>query len=499
MIRNYELGLIGLVVLMVLFTIAYGRKLSAIFKEAQDRIERRNQDLSLVLDNVAEGLAVVDLQGRVSAEASAAFVALLGTPDGQKTLWSLIEKRDPSAAVALELGFESLVDGFMPCEVVLGQLPERIQLGSRTARLELRPILIGEDLQSVLVVAQDITEQIQIERREARQAEQLQLFNRVMHDRLGMEEFAQEARQLVQAVVEGHDKLSLPVARRLIHTLKGNAGFFGLKRLASACHKVEDRIDDEGVLSVASIRILSEAWSEAASMIRHLLGDVENALIEVEPEELTQALRMAEELEVPRVARALRSWQHERLTPRLERIQGQVASLAQRLDKQVRVEIDSGVRRLNTQGWESFWSSLTHILRNAIDHGIETPDEREQLGKAPEGTISLRASHSGHAFVLEIADDGRGINWEALAEKARQQGLPADSHADLQQVLFTAGISTADQITDISGRGVGMGAITETIRSLGGQVGVRSEPGRGTCFRFELPLSVTRPEQQMSA
>lgn len=488
-VRRYEVALIGAVALLALATVAYGRKLSRIFAASRARLEERNRDLARVLDNVHEGLVEVGRDGTMGREASAAFVHMLGPHEEGRPLWRLFEAGDPAAASALALGFEALRERALPDDVVVDQLPGRARLGQRTLSLTYRPIEWGRELTGLLVVVHDITADMARERREARQSEMLQLFGRVVHDRAGVEAFNAEASELVRAVVQGRGKLAPSVARRLLHTLKADAGFMGLERFGATCHGLEGGVEADGGLTDAAADALEAAWDDAARMLRHLLGDGARPVIEVEPEELEAALALAEELDTPFVSRALRAWQHERLGPRLTRIGDQAVALAERLGKEVAVEVDSELRRLDAGGLEPFWASLTHVLRNAIDHGIEPPDERVAAGKPAVGRVALRASHAGERFVLEVEDDGRGLDWDGIARAARAAGLPAASPADLQRALFHEGISTAPRLTDVSGRGMGTTVVAGVVQALGGRVSVRSTPAQGTCFRFELPVA----------
>lgn len=499
-VQSWQYGLIALVALLVGFTVAYGRKLTALFKDAQDRIDRRNRDLRLVFDNVGEGLVTVALDGTVADESSTELVRLFGTAAPGAKVWDVVARTDEVVRATLELGFEALREGFMPVELTLSQLPQRVRIGEQMIAIAFRPILQGQELRAVLMVAQDITETSARAAREHRQAELLQLFNRVTHDRNGVMELAREAEQIVHTLVRGVDELALTVVRRLLHTLKGNASFYGLARLASVTHALEDRVEDTGAWTAVDVAELEQVWSDNACMIRHLLGDESSDLIEIEPEELAHALQIARHAHAPLVVSTLESWQHERVTPRLERIQQQVEGLASRLGKQVEVKCDIGIRRLESHGWEGFWSSLTHVLRNAIDHGIERPEERMAAGKAPVGRLTLRASAGAESFVLEVEDDGRGIDWDRLAQLAKSRGITVESEGELQHVLLREGISTADRVTDISGRGIGMSAMADAMARLGGVINVRSERGRGTCIRFELPLpSRAKPRACSSA
>jgi two-component system, chemotaxis family, sensor kinase CheA len=173
-----------------------------------------------------------------------------------------------------------------------------------------------------------------------------------------------------------------------------------------------------------------------------------------------------------------------------------VRDLAAELGKQVRVELvgkDIGVDRSIL---EAIKDPLTHLIRNAVDHGIETPECRAELGKPDEGTLRLRASHEGGHVMLEIRDDGGGIDVERVRAKAIETGVLSSDRAlrmpeaELLQLIFAPGFSTADKVTSISGRGVGMDVVRANIEAIGGVVDVHSIAGAGTTFRIKIPLTL---------
>jgi two-component system chemotaxis sensor kinase CheA len=133
-----------------------------------------------------------------------------------------------------------------------------------------------------------------------------------------------------------------------------------------------------------------------------------------------------------------------------------------------------------------------HIVRNAIDHGIESPDERAAAGKTPVAKICLSASHDGSQIVVEVSDDGRGLDSAKILKKARERHLVGDaqlSDADIVELIFKPGFSTADTVTTVSGRGVGMDVVRRQVEKLRGRVDVESKPGSGTKFTIRLPLT----------
>ncbi|SFA41724.1 two-component system, chemotaxis family, sensor kinase CheA [Parageobacillus thermantarcticus] len=174
-----------------------------------------------------------------------------------------------------------------------------------------------------------------------------------------------------------------------------------------------------------------------------------------------------------------------------------VRQLARELGKKVNLEIIGAETELDRTVIDEIGDPLVHLLRNAIDHGIETPDVRRASGKPEEGTVKLKAYHSGNHVFIEIEDDGAGINRDKVLQKAIDKGVVSKQNAEnltdkqIYELIFAPGFSTADKISDISGRGVGLDVVKSTIESLGGTVTVDSEEGKGSLFSIQLPLTLS--------
>jgi two-component system, chemotaxis family, sensor kinase CheA len=170
-----------------------------------------------------------------------------------------------------------------------------------------------------------------------------------------------------------------------------------------------------------------------------------------------------------------------------------VRDLAGKLGKQVRLVSSGEQTELDKSVIEKMVDPLTHLIRNAIDHGLEEPAERTSAGKAPVGTIRLSAAHQGGHIVLVVADDGRGLDRARLIAKARKSGIEiADSAPDSEvwSLIFAPGFSTAAAVTDVSGRGVGMDVVKKNIEALGGGIDLQSAPGAGMRVTIRLPLTL---------
>ena len=167
--------------------------------------------------------------------------------------------------------------------------------------------------------------------------------------------------------------------------------------------------------------------------------------------------------------------------------------LAAKLGKKVELVTQGEATELDKGLVEKITDPLTHLVRNSCDHGIESPADRLAKGKPEQGTITLVASHQGGSIVIEVRDDGRGLNREKLIRKAREKGIDAPDSMTDQEVwglIFAPGFSTADQVTDVSGRGVGMDVVKKNITSLGGTVEIDSAEGYGMKVSVRLPLTL---------
>jgi two-component system chemotaxis sensor kinase CheA len=171
-----------------------------------------------------------------------------------------------------------------------------------------------------------------------------------------------------------------------------------------------------------------------------------------------------------------------------------VRDLASKLGKSVELKITGETTELDKTVMEKIGDPLVHLVRNSLDHGLESPDERRAAGKSETGTIGLSAFHEGGNIVIEISDDGRGLRIDRILAKAQERGLVSEdeklTHKQVHDLIFHPGFSTAEQVSDVSGRGVGMDVVKRNIKDLGGAIEVDSEEGRGTTFRIRLPLTL---------
>lgn len=171
-----------------------------------------------------------------------------------------------------------------------------------------------------------------------------------------------------------------------------------------------------------------------------------------------------------------------------------VRDLSHRLGKQIHLQTEGEDTELDKTVVDQIGDPLLHMVRNSVDHGIELPEERIAAGKSPEGTICLKAYHRGGNFIIEIQDDGKGLDRDRILRKAIERGLVSEndnlSDEDIYSLIFAAGFSTAEQVTDVSGRGVGMDVVRRNVEALQGSISIRSQKGKGCRMIVRLPLTL---------
>jgi two-component system chemotaxis sensor kinase CheA len=269
------------------------------------------------------------------------------------------------------------------------------------------------------------------------------------------------------------------------------------KEAASSSKK--DEVASKGAPAVTSIRVDLDKIDNLVNMVGEIV--ITQAMITMQTsdlpkDEFPKLIQGVEALsqhtrELQESVMAVRMQPVKSVFSRMPRI---VRDLSAKLGKNIKIEMSGEATEIDKTVIEQLSDPLTHMIRNSVDHGIELPDIRKAAGKDEQGTIFLSADHSGGRIIIEIADDGGGINRERVFEKAVEKGVVlVDSNLtdeEVDNLIFHPGFSTADEVTDVSGRGVGMDVVRRNIESLGGTIGILNEPGDGTKLTISLPLTL---------
>ena len=248
----------------------------------------------------------------------------------------------------------------------------------------------------------------------------------------------------------------------------------------------------------SSIRVSIEKVDQLINLVGELvitqamLLQTATQMQEQAPERLTVGLAQLERntRDLQESVMSIRMMQISFVFSRFPRV---VRDLSSKLGKQVELKTSGETTELDKSLIERITDPLTHLIRNSLDHGIESPEKRVAAGKSPVGTITLKAYHQGGNIVIEVGDDGAGLPRQKILDKAREKGLSVSDQMTDQEVfhlIFEAGFSTAEQVTDVSGRGVGMDVVRRNIQEMGGRVEIDSMIGVGTRITVRLPLTL---------
>jgi two-component system chemotaxis sensor kinase CheA len=467
------------------------RTLEEKVQERTRELADRNRDMRLVMDNVNQGFVTVSLAGKLAQERSAIVDRWFGAYEGDTQFIDYISQSDPIYAMSFRLGYEALIEDVLPRELCLEQMPARLSHDGREYRCSYFPILKADQLGGLLIVINDVTSELLHARQEAERKEILAMFEALTKDRAGFIGFMDEANELFRQMRSN----DITVQKRALHTLKGNAGLVGFSIVAKLCHQAEDEMEDRrGPLPEESLTPLKERWQTLSEAFKAFLGDKGRNVLELDAREVERLERdIRAGVAATHVLDRLASWWLESAEAPLRRLGRYAAALANRLGKgDLILDIKSNNVLLAPKPWAGFWSDLVHVVRNAVDHGLESPSERESAGKSAP-TLRLATSVEGHKLVVDIEDNGRGVNWQAVKASAEKMNLPSATQEDLVRAMFASGLSTSSEVTSVSGRGVGLCAVRQQVQDLGGHITVISKAGEGTCFRFTFSLPDVGP------
>ncbi|MDX5324523.1 MAG: chemotaxis protein CheA [Exiguobacterium sp.] len=260
-----------------------------------------------------------------------------------------------------------------------------------------------------------------------------------------------------------------------------------------------DEVKEQPVAQAKTIRVNLERIDRLMNLFEEFIidrGRLERLADEVGQPELNETVEKIKRgtNELQSLVLTLRMMPIEQVFNRFPRM---VRSVAKDIQKKVQLDISGAETELDRTVIDEIGDPLVHLIRNAIDHGIERPDVRVQSGKPEQGRLSLRAYHGGNRVFIEIEDDGAGINVDKVRSKALERGVLTVEEAasmtdnELAMLIFAPGFSTADVVTDLSGRGVGLDVVKNKIESLGGVVSLETAVGQGTKFQVSLPLTLS--------
>jgi two-component system chemotaxis sensor kinase CheA len=471
----------------------------------ETEVRERTQAIRTILDHVTSGFLLIGPDLVVRSEYSASCHSILAAETVAGTsLLDLLRLVTPNDRMELEMAIAQVFDDVLPPEVTLDVLPWRFEIDARVVKMDARIVRENGAIVALLVTFNDITD---LERAE-RQAQTNRVLVGILKQRSAFQLFVADANVLLSAAREALAQGDQLYVRRAIHTIKGNAAAFGLTPVVEQVHDVEsgEIIELTGIDQVeSSLKTFLTTYSEILE-IDYSAHDEEHYDVS---ETAVEALRRAAKRHD---GRAIERWTGKLVLKRadcsLGPLRQYVDQLAQRLGKRVNFELLGGETLVDARMMRPVFRNLVHVLRNAIDHGVEAPEDRGQ--KPAVARVQLRIWSTPTSWDLEVRDDGRGIDPDTVArlafekgfiDQARHGSMTADEKKEL---IFVDGFSTSATTSDVSGRGVGMSAMKSVVHELDGTLQVLSAPQSGTSVVISIPkdrdqCSSQRPPVRASA
>lgn len=496
----------------------YSKNLESMVEIRTQQISEMNQRMQALLDSLTQGFFILGADGVCMDISSKACEHVIEkVPNGMK--FSDVLGLKEHELMGIERWLLTCFEEMLPFEDLVELGPKKYNhTGGRDVEFSYFP-LRGEshEMLGIVVVATDITDLMKARQQAESDRANSKMILNLVKNRKQIRTFINETSLLIDEV-NAQRKLPHPdydSIFRCLHTIKGSAGIFSIQSLIVPVHEAEGlltefaRNGDEKLFNVASqlCERLPEIFNKFRDETLKLVGFEQDAhvdTVEVSRSTIDQFANLVR-IQAPMLLGPLEEifyfepveWSFPNLGENLQ-------ILAEKLGKQVdTVEISGGDLKVFRSAYTRVFESLVHAFRNALDHGIETPEERVSVGKKTGGIISLKFERTEDlkSLKLTIQDDGRGIDVARVREKLAAKGFDLSKQTDEQviQHIFDPQFSTRDHVTELSGRGVGMDAIAYAVKAMGGTYKVQSTPGHGSQVELKLPWVLPGASTQKAA
>lgn len=523
----YILLAIATVVLLVTYLIAtMYRRILITRRQLADKSDR----LAGLLNNSGQGFLSFGPDLAVEPEYSRECVTFFGREVAEKSVAALLFPEDSEEQARFGANIERIVqtaDEFQR-DILLSLMPKELYLNNRYLDIAYRLLDAGR----LMLIITDITEQRRLEARVAEEQIRLRFIVAAVTESAELFEVLDDYRNfrestLPRLLAAPDEQLAAGLAEiyRQVHTFKGLFGQLEFIHLPRRLHQYESALnrlrrdlakkEPDRALLEKEQELADQALAQELAVLRETLGDsffARRGHLSLTPEQAEMLERLADRLlqakgpaldseETMEMLRRIKRLRYVSFSDLLSGHAKTAGRLAERLEKELApVEVEDNGVRVAPEIYGSFTKSLVHLFRNAVDHGIESPEERLEQGKAEEGHLRCRTFMEDDRIIVEIDDDGRGLDVEAIRRKGvamgrftPEQGAALDE-ASLRLLIFEDEFSTKEEVSELSGRGVGLAAVRMETERLGGRIEVDSTLGQGTRFKFILPYLESSPQ-----
>lgn len=491
----------------------------------EQRISERTREVQSLLDNMDEGLLTVSADGTIHPRYSAATEDMLGELGKDANFVERVID-DPETRETVTGTFSLLLGG----ELMLGwddmtaNLPNEFQgEGGRWLKARYRPVYSpeGERLERIMIILRDVTQEKMLQQDIERNRERQTMVLQILQNRESFESFYSDSQRLLAEAagkVRDMDVIRRGVVDevfRTMHTVKGTAGLFGLTEAARLAHEAEDALRETGARRdealhqaernalMGRISAVADALQAGRADFRRLVGEYDTEptvmLTESRIDRIVgEALAVVPQDAAERAGAILKRLKYTPTVRLLRKYQTLVETTAQRLGKQAELKLeDRDDTELPSAFFQRIDPTFLHLIRNALDHGVEDVEERSEAGKDPVASIQLSVERRNGGIVFTLKDDGRGVDLERVRSAGIEKGFIKPERAgslsreDVLRLLLLPGFSSRDAVTDLSGRGVGLDVVWKDISQMHGRLRLTTTPGRGTAFSVYYPLSLS--------
>ncbi len=489
----------------------YARNLEKLVEARTAELRKVNQTLNAILDSLGQGFFTFNAEGVCGPVfTKACHDVLEGTPPGKKVVEML---HVPAAEVEqFSKWTEGMFKEFLPFDDMKGLGPNLFPHSqNRQVMLEYYPIRQDGAISEVVVVATDKT--VEFEAQKALEAERqfASMVVKYMKNKDQFLQFLASVRQscarLDQIAERAMQTPEVAESFRILHTLEGEAGTFSIRELRLMSRESQHVLEpykDQGELNGGQLALYRESLKRLTASFETFLAENKD-IIRLPAGDVTRTVEVATTLiedflkqvsRVPSGEALVKKGQDlflkEPIEGRLKYFDGLMQTVAEKLGKKVRpLQIEGGNLRIYPEPYQKIFSAMVHAFRNAVDHGLEGPEDREFAGKDPAGSIVVKVSEKPDGLYLDIRDDGRGIDPAAIREKLKEKFPDRDfskqSDGEVIQNVCMPGFSSRDSVGEFSGRGVGLDALREEVLSVGGTLFIESNVGLGTTLRIFIP------------
>lgn len=483
----------------------YSKNLEKMVDERTAQIRKLNSTITALLDSLGQGFFIFDRTGTCLDVHSKACDTTVECDPSQKMFWDVLklpEKQIPG----MQKWIQTIFAEMLPFEDLSPLGPQLFNHSAgKHIQLEYYPLMADGQIEGVVVVATDTTSLIEAKlEAEAERAYAKMILN-LIKNKKQISSFIRECDDLLANLkLELAKDLNLDQEGtfRILHTLKGGAGAFSIKKMADVCHQAEtclakfkwDGVSPAGVQELIELsREVEDQYADFKSENTELLGAQGKSTERWIEAPVSHFLKFQNMLthNLPNLHEKFSEhFFQEQIGHYFKHFNEVVKSVAETETKLVApVKLIGEELMIFPEPYENLFSTLIHGFRNAVDHGIESPDHRQTHGKPAEGHIEVSFEHRANSLLIHIQDDGGGIDPDKIRAKLTAKGLNVEGETDQQiiQHIFDSQFSTKEQVTETSGRGVGMDAIAFAAINLGGKAWVQSKLNAGTCLSIEVP------------